>query len=227
MKKNKTATPVRFGIAGLGEWSSQSLECWNGLLEGVVDAEVHCFSDGESLKAAARTWQGKIILFSNFPPDAVNGFTYNDSKRYFTELLSLHEPFDLHIVTNAGGKMLEDREVLNLSSTAHITIQRPWEWLLGDFVSEFSSYVIRRLRGSLRGSGQSLRLGRRGIEKRKRPKPTTEQLEGHIERLERCRNYDPLTKKPWNPNVDETSFRIWQKASRIPAARQYAERSVD
>jgi hypothetical protein len=146
---NKTATPLCFALAGLGESGSQKVEFWKALLMEVGDAEIHCFQDGGSLKAAARLWQGKFILFSNFPPDAENGFTYNDSKRFFTELLSLHEPFDIHILTNAGAKTLEDREVLNLSSTAHITIQRAWEWL--DYVSEFRSYVVRRLRGSLRG----------------------------------------------------------------------------
>ena len=220
-----TAKEVRFGVAGLGRFGACHLFPWQWLLEESVDAKIQYFADRDSLKAAAKLWPGNFILFSNFPPDAVEGVTYKQSKESFAELFLAHPNLELHIITNAPPKNLCDHEVFSLSSTGRVTIQRAQEW--ADYSSCFLNHVIRRLWGSLEGTGQTVML-RPGFSRiTKTSKPTPEVSKRHLELIGYCQNRELRMEQPSNSNVDDASFRIWQRSKSVFAARTYAEVSGD
>jgi len=219
-KSNQNKT-LNFAVASLGLSGAGTLELWRVLLDVAIAADISYFSDSSSLSNAARAWPGRMILFSNFPPDSDNGFTYNDSKKFFGELFAGHPDIALHIITNAGGKTLTDSEVISLFPKARVTIQRPWQW--ADYAAGFVGCVVQRLRESLPEPGLVVKLNG-GCEKWDKP-PEPANMESDFPKW--CATADPMASKPPNGNVDEASFRIWQKSNRIEAARKYGKISGD
>jgi hypothetical protein len=216
---------IHFGFAMLGKSDAGNLDLWKMLLAESIDLEIHFVTNQKSLTDALRSWKGRVILFSNFPPDETNGFTYSDSKKFFRELLAVYPYLDIHIITNAGGKTLDDHEVLSLSSHARITIQRPWRWL--DYPSGFLNCVVQRISESMAGTGFHLKLKPEAANFMKTVSRTEAEIELWKTSKNLCETADPLVIKPDNRNVDLNSFRIWQKANQVPAARKYGEISGD
>ena len=133
--------------------------------------DVRYFTTTDALENAVALASGRIVMFSNFPPDASYGespvFTqhpaaggdfiisveadsYERTKAFFSGLLSAHPAVELHVITGAPFERLTNFEITSVGPNSLITVKRKSEWLgFSDYPQRYADYVIKTLHSSL------------------------------------------------------------------------------
>ena len=139
--------------------------------KGVENIQIDNVYDFENLNEIVATSSKPIILFSNIPPDCsyishrvlvkgrlkmVRADSYLQSIYNFIELLKMKQ-LDLHIITGADEKMLQDRNILALSKDCLITVKRKKDWLdEGNYQEKYENYVLEKIEESIEKSRQKI-----------------------------------------------------------------------
>ena len=137
---------------------------------GIKDFKISTAFDFEELNELIEGYDGKILIFSNFPPNIsykphfveikygkrlVRADGYMWTKLYFNKLLILSSRIELHIITGAPETKLPDFQIYALSQYQKITIQRKAEWLDSvNYHALYENYVLAKIEESIEKSRQ-------------------------------------------------------------------------
>lgn len=122
-----------------------------------LGADVMRFDDFYKVAEEIDQHPGKIVLFSNFPPDDyfenpaqyeqyLNIEQYGISKSIYREILRKRPDIHLSIVTGAQDEALENREIEELSPASNINVIRFEQFYYGKgFYENYKSLIFRKL----------------------------------------------------------------------------------
>jgi hypothetical protein len=136
-----------------------------------LGVHVEYFTATNALKNAVAGAPGRVVLFSNFPPDSsyaqdpvvtervaagggvITSFaadSYEKTKAFYSSLLSAHPAVELHVITGAPFERLTNFEITSVGLGDLVTVQRKSEWLYQpDYPQRYADYVIKTLGASL------------------------------------------------------------------------------
>ena len=133
--------------------------------KGVQNFKISTAYDFSDLTELIEGYDGRILIFSNFPPNGtykphfveikhgkrlVPADGYLWSTHNFHKLLLLSSRIELHFITGAPVSKLPDFQVLALSQCQKITIKRKKDWLdEGNYLTKYENYVIEKIDESI------------------------------------------------------------------------------
>jgi hypothetical protein len=150
-------------ISELNSSSSLSLRSRTNLTESCrlyqIEPPIYTYSPEELTKILEENKDGKILLFSNFPPDssfknnkiAVESWevdSYSQSMSLFKEWINKYSFKGIHIITGAPREKLGDREIKSLDHNIDLTITRKKNWVHPtlDYDKLFLTFIIEKIR---------------------------------------------------------------------------------
>jgi hypothetical protein len=120
-----------------------------------ISASAMMFGDFKRLAEEIKQHEGKILLFTNFPPNSyyedkkivTSDDHYSRTKAFYKKILKTRPDIHLNIVTGAQVGALNDDNVKSLSKGSKIKIIRFDEWYYGDGVyPNYQRFVSQEIR---------------------------------------------------------------------------------
>lgn len=165
MKKKRTAKRSLIAFGAFGNHKKDQTDGQNNLhsaaetfiADNGIIAEVRTFSRFKELTQGIAQHPGKVIMFTNFPPDDYldetekkdgwNGFDpYSISRRHFKTILKGRPDIHLRIITGARRLWLSEKEIRILSPGSDIKLLYHDDPVFNPgFYEGYSNYIFQTL----------------------------------------------------------------------------------